>query len=739
MALLFYLDDLLTDQPVNDNALTTSINRNPQTGVISVTQDAELVYAINNDLSSLTISGFTYLKDLFDSGICNECGVKIMDQVSPTESILVYVGVVKVPNIRIDLQRWVVSTKVEDNSFYSYVDNNKSIEVDTKANVSKSKITIETCPVYECDMFASNTFAYGAPFGFFFYGYKISDLFSFLLRFITDGKVGFRSDYLESPSNGIHLFLFDGSALATSNSQPNMVVSFQKLFTEIFKVQNVSFYIDASDKENPILRLEESEFFYKANTILSFTDIKEMKVYTDPSKLYGTVRVGSTKLISGSSSILTFNEGTSYFGWKEETYSPIGQCNLDQELNLINEFAISSNMINNQLIGAVDSNLEDLFMVQMGGVDTTTLEAQAVGFSYFGAGLPRYYNLGLNNVNKLQRHGNNFQTALVNTQQINGDGFRASLGSEDLIAISGAPGNPVNFLAFTQNFVANGVTIIPIEFADEFGGNNYDAGGNYTNAGANAGQYLVPLPGDYSFTASAIIDVQNLKSCVSINGIGGTSVHVGTPVTGLPPGNYFGASVYYGVGVRITVEAYDDSTLVTLIASQEVLGKTIENGSNTINCTLVANLVVGNVVVVKVETFLFRYISGFLYNQLGQQFFYDGIMLLNWSTGCTYTASEPRVQVYMGENSYFECNGTPDGGVNVASNDPSTFAINVYEFEYPISVRDFEALKANPVGSFDFEKDGVTRSGWIKSLKRNDKTGLAQISLLTKQDAIISN
>lgn len=737
MALLFYLDEQLTDQPINDNALSTYIVRDQQTGVVTVNQDSELTYANNNDLAAFTISGFTYLKALFDSGICNECNVKIRDQITPTETILVYVGVIKVPDIKIDLQRKTLSTKVVDNSFYSYINNNKSIEVDPKSNVSKSRITIDPCPVYECDMFATNTFTYGAPFGILFYGYKVSDLFRYLLSFITDGKVQYKSDFLESPNNGIHLFLFDGGALAEENTQPEVVLSFDKLFNEIFKAQNISFYIDNSNKEAPVLRMEESEFFFKKNTVLSFTDIKEMKVTVDGSKLFGTVKVGSTKTISGAAPHLSFTEGTSYFGWKEETYSPVGQCNTEQELNLVNEFPISSNMISNQLVGAVNSNFEELFLVQMAGVDTTTLEAQAVGFSYFGVGLPRFYNLGLNNVNKLQRHGNNFQATLVNTQQMNGDGFKASLGSEDLIAIQSSPGSPVNFPAFTQNFIANGVTIVPIEYADEFGGDNYDSGGNYTNAGANAGQYLVPIPGDYSFSASAIIDVVNLKSCVNVGGFGGATLNVVTPVTGLPTGNYLGASVYYGVGVRVSVEAYDDNTLTSLIASQEVLSKTIQNGTGTVNCTLVAKLTAGNVVVVKVETFLYRYVSGFLSNLAGQQFFYDGIMLTDWSTNCTYTASEPKIEVYMGTDSYFECNGTPEGGATVASNDPDTYANNVYEFEYPISATDFELLKANPIGAFDFEKDGITRSGWIKSLKRNDKTGLSQIQLLATQDAII--
>ncbi len=72
---------------------------------------------------------------LFESGVCNEATLRISDQVSPTQTILVYVGVIKVPDIRIDLQQQTLASKVVDNGFYSYINNNKSIEVKTNAAV----------------------------------------------------------------------------------------------------------------------------------------------------------------------------------------------------------------------------------------------------------------------------------------------------------------------------------------------------------------------------------------------------------------------------------------------------------------------------------------------------------------------------------------------------------------------------------------------------------------------------
>jgi hypothetical protein len=731
MAFLFYIDGQLTDQPVNDTALATSIKRDSNLRALLVTQDVELAYAANSELAIGTISGYTYLKSLFDDAICNEASIVIYQQISPTQTRLYYSGVIKVPAIIIDLQRFVLSAKVEDNSFYSYINNNKSIQFNPRSTQTKSGQVITACQVYECDMFTPFTFTYGASFGNLFRGYRVSDMFRYVISCMTDNKVGFLSNYLESPPDGIHLFLFDGKALVDENTDPTMTISFNDLLNEIYKLKNVNFYIDASDQANPILRLENSEFFFADAKIIQFDDIKEMKVSSKTSNLYGTVKVGSEILQSGTGQ--PFNEGTSYYGWKQETYTPIGQCNIDQELNLVNQFAISSNMVSYQLIGAADSNLDTLFIVQMSDVDDVAHTAQAVGFDYFGQGLPRYYNLGINNVNKLQRHGTNFQAALTNTQQIGGDGFRASLGQELLLGTSQGT-SAVKYPGFSFNFNQNAVALEPVEFADDFSGNNYDGNNNYSNAGINIGQYLCPADGNYTFGIRFNIDVVNLVSCTD------TTVLATTPYQNIPAdlSFYRDCNVYYGIAERVTIKCYQDASLTVLISQQETVFSTYVNGQYTIACGFGTLMTAGNVAVVSIDSYLFRAVVGNMISIGGSYYYFNGIIPNTWNTGCAIPNGSP-IQVYLSEDSYFECNGTPDGAAVVASNNPSGFMIKQYTFNYPISDDDFELIKLTPIGLFPFQKDDVTLNGWIESMTRNDQTGLTQITLISQADATISN
>jgi len=86
-----------------------------------------------------------------------------------------------------------------------------------------------------------------------------------------------------------------------------------------------------------------------------------------------------------------------------------GQCNTDTELNLINQFIISSNAINSAYMGGVTDFIDDIFLVQ---VDTTT--NQAVRHEFYGQSSPYYYNIGLNNANKLTLYSNSLQNNIGN-------------------------------------------------------------------------------------------------------------------------------------------------------------------------------------------------------------------------------------------------------------------------------------------------------------------------------------
>jgi hypothetical protein len=82
------------------------------------------------------------------------------------------------------------------------------------------------------------------------------------------------------------------------------------------------------------------------------------------------------------------------------------------------------------------------------------------------------------------------------------------------------------------------------------------------------------------------------------------------------------------------------------------------------------------------------------------------------------------------ETSNFQCNGTPDGGISITSGNRNIKKY-IYEFQYELNETDFNLIRSNPAQLLGFDKDGVTRYGWIDTIKRDDWTGVSNIKLIT--------
>jgi len=671
MAFLFYIDNQLTDQPVNDTALITSIKRDNQLNALLITQDVELIYNGNNALGTGEVSGYSVLKTLFDEAICNEVEMEVYDQVSDSVTVLIYKGIIKIPQVAIQEQEILLSCKVQDNSFYSFINNNKDIKVNFLANATKSQEAFTPCQWYSVDFYNSMNCIYGSNIGFFYQGYLLTDAFRFIVAAITDNRVGFQSDYLDSLTEP--LMIFKGQALLNSYTiypaapEPQVEISFAELLREAHKIYNLIFFIDDSDVNNPILRIENYEYIYGNIITHNFDDLKEIKSSVDTKNLYSAVKVGSTVVIDGQLPEYTWNSATSYYGWKEETFFPLGQCNTSNELDLVSNFIIDSNAIQDTVALGSTAEIDSYFLVQCSNIDTVGLTADAHQFAYFAAG-GCYFNLGINNFFKMQRFSVLFETTFGNFLGIGTNGFRALLGD-----------SAVQDLYFTT-VPSGGMTTIPalvdpVEYVNETTNGGYDGGNNYDNT---TFEYTVPVTGDYSFLSRFSVAVAGM--------LGNVSGFLDT------------------FTVTNTINVYDAGMVFKFAASQVFsLAGAGANGFHTLDTVLVANVDATDIVN---TSFRINYAP----NQSGNQ-------------------QQPRILVLL-STSFFECNGTPEGGVSITAGN-TTVKKYLHEFNVDVDQTDFLTIKSNPTGMIAFEKDGVTRYGWIESMQHNDWTGQTNIKLIT--------
>lgn len=674
MAFRFYLDGQLTDQPMNDTDLSTSIKRDRQLNNLLVTQDVDLQYNGNNQpgTGSGEISGYEYLKNLFDINPCSEVELEIYDQIDSNTNYLFYKGTIKIPSIEIDLQKAILKTKIQDNSFYSYLNNNKNIEVDLSADQTKNQFPLIPLPKYTVDLFNQSNCLYGtsASPAVLYHMYLVTDVFAFIISAISDNKIGFQSDFLDNLS--IKPLLCKGQDLINPytiypNAEETVIkLSFDTLFTEMKKMYNVFFWIDNTDINNPILRLENYNISFNQSTSFAFNDIKDIQTSIDVASLYSKVSVGSAKIESG-----LFPSGISYYGFKTEEFFPLGQCNIDNELNLVNEFIIDTNVIQDILVNSTVEYIDDIFIIECTNVDTINLLAEAYQYELSNDG-NCWYNLGINNFNKVQRYENQFTTTFGNFTGVGGLGFQASLANFLSFTTNPTFGNYVTPVQFT---LGGGfpppifTTIDPVVFGDETSGDNYDGGGNYDNT---IGRYDISQDGQYNF-------LFNADSTIS-------------GVAAVTDGFWH---VYY------SITHYDSLGNVIDTFETTNFPNTRTNGNYIDTTTLAINGVIGDYVECKVKVNFYR-------------------VLLNGYTTMTFN-----------QNTFFSCISTPDSNGGAGSSGNNNSNKYFYNFEYDINQTDFNTILSNVTNRVSFEKDGLVQYGWIEEIKRNDWTGIAQIKLIT--------
>lgn len=669
MPFIFYIDDQRVDQPMNDLELTTKIKRDDDIGGIVITQDATLEWFKENVPADGEISGYDYLKGLFDDGICNEATIVIYNQVSDTETYMTHTGIIKLPQLEFDEKEISLSTKIQDNSFYSYIYNNRELQVNLQAVQTKNKLNIDELVWYSVDLFNGCDGAFGAGAGALFKGYLITDVFEFIIAVITDNKVSFQSDYLSGLD--YPLMLFKGESILNAytvypGSNPVFDISLQTLITEIDRLKNIYFYVDQSDPDVPVFRVEAMEETFSQQTNVTLSEPLNLKTTVDTRTLYGKVSAGSQITVDGSNTtgcIYTMNEAISYYGFKDEQFFPLGQCNTSTELNLVNEWIISNNVIQDILIGQSTNYMDNYVLIECDAVDPLLLTANAFPWSFYGQVTPPFlYNVGLNNYNKLQRHSSKFETAFGNFLGIGSLGFKALLGDDpiqDITYVTGPLTHP--------NFIPPGGQNFAAEFVNETTNGGYDGSGSYNNL---TFEYTVPQDGDYSFTQQIHYEV---------TGLSGPS--------------------YFDLGIQIIL--YDSA--MTIKSSGGSTNLAFNNGFFVSNGTLVANCVAGDIV---------RANYGITYNPNG-------------------VGPIPQVQTLtVIWDSFFECNGTPEGGVTITAGNDNIRKL-LHEFQHHINDTDWRQILANPTGVLPFVKDDVTRYGWIKEMTRNDQTGLTSIKLLS--------
>jgi len=476
----FLLDDVIYDSPKGWNEIETTIKRDFQYNSVLANQDTEVVFSGE---------GYNYLySKLQTDGFCTR--VKFEVRISSDELTFrtLLRGNLFLSDMQFNERTCLATCKIEDNSFFAMINNNKALVTSLDSGSSKNGVSITPPVIYEVDFQNILSLTISQTVNC----YRVYDAFEYLISFMSDGRLQFASDYLQTTSFTDPLeastlaYGWKGLAITTGinirigdtvNDFSQSQFSFDDLWNEINRRIPLVLIVENPYSENPTIRIENIGYQNTNATIFTASDVYEIISKVDTKNIFARVKVGSS--VTDNQGL--YPEQIHFFGFGSEEYIVQGECNIDTALNLGTDWATSSNVIAQQLNGAQDYD-SNLFLIETEYLTSTTgITFNLQNLGLITAPVPYYYNTNLTNNYILNRYRGGLPGDLVRFTGVLGDGlFKATEPS-----------------AYAMN--------IPFLTTMNFTNVIFNTGGYYNGTD----RYTAPISGVYTF---------NIKSTVTSTG-----------------------------------------------------------------------------------------------------------------------------------------------------------------------------------------------------------------------------
>jgi len=485
----FLLDDVLYDSPKGWDEIETTIKRDFQYNSVLANQDTEVVFSGE---------GYNYLYNkLQTDGFCTR--VKFEVRISSDELTFrtLLRGNLFLSDMQFNERTCLATCKIEDNSFFAMINNNKALVTSLDSGSSKNGVSITPPVIYEVGFQNILSLAIAQTVNC----YRVYDAFEYLISFMSDGRLQFASDYLQTTSftdpleASVLAYGWKGLAITTGinirigdtvNDFSQSQFSFDNLWNEINRRIPLVLIVENPYSENPTIRIENIGYQNTNATIFTASDVYEIISKVDTKNIFAKVKVGSS--VTDNQGL--YPEQIHFFGFGPEEYIVQGECNIDTALELGTDWATSSNVIAQCLNGAQDYD-SNLFLIETQYLTSTT----GVTFNLQNLGLitapvPYYYNTNLTNNYILNRYRGGLPGDLVRFTGVTGDGL---------------------FKATENNSYAVGV-FTAMKFTNVI----FNTGGYFDGAE----RYTAPFTGVYTFNIKSTVTSAGYTSALQICTVG---------------------------------------------------------------------------------------------------------------------------------------------------------------------------------------------------------------------------
>jgi len=613
---------------------------------------------------TFTRSAYTQIYEKWETTACGELTCLIEAKCPDGTFATVFDGLIFTNDVEFDLRRCVCNTTLKDNSFEARIRNNRRIKAHVKSDLSKNEVTITPAQAYLCSYFNTTTGAYS------FTGrgtYRVGDVFRYLVDFMTDGEMGFYSNLF---SDGYHpeweyLTIVQGVSISQQVGdvlEAELFVDFDTLFSNIDKIIPIAATVEEIAGQQ-VIRIEERSFVFDetidAGThrrIGDFDGNGGLIGRTDTGRWYSKVVVGSTTT-QKQDGTFTYPDAR-FSNWKVEEYHVLGKCNTDNELELVTDYIVDSNVIQDLLQTPDDSYDDDIFLVEMEADIGVAL--RAIAYDDLG-GVSRFYNKLLQNEFVILRYTEQLPNSIAQfiTLQGNNDTFRAKLSADD-----------------------------------DNGGSNYTAG------------VVVVFPDPYFFD-DEVFDYNNRYNDSTYRYTVGSSGFFRFVVQMRIINILFEGPSAGDLSFTINLRKFDSGNVLLETQSENFV---IENGTVAPGADRVVTFSTPGSYSLATDYFNVQLEA----EQLGPG---------------------PEVITFdIGQQSYFECVFAFTGGGIVAKGDPETYRTRIFEYNYPMTIGQWETLVTERNGIVTFNESSepdTDRTAFINRVAYNYARQTAEIELIS--------
>lgn len=676
----YYLDAVLLDEePLGWSEMTNKIERVDEVKGIFITVDLTL---------TLYGYGFDTLIASYGQSFCNSHTITIDESCDGGVTFsTAYEGIIFISDCTFDYNRCTVEAKVQDNSFYAKINNNKSVKTLVEIGSSKNGVAFTGASDYQVELFnpCDGTY-YVAPRTP--HCVRVFEAFRVLVAFMTDNAVGFSSSYFDVGGEGEGYCVTDGihlsSLLAAEYSATRNIekICFGDLFSEMDKKFNLGMMIDTSSG-SPVLVIEQASFFKNSTSVLSMTKINGFKASVDVNRLFSQVRFGANTAIGNGcpAPALAFPEDSVFTTFKDETFYILGTCNIDKTLDLYSQWNIDSNIIQDCVVNNSENYDSEIFILETTYVTANTGTAIQGNPFNEAAAFPRYYNESLMNSNVGPRYLGAVPNTIAEVLSGINDIFSAHMTTDIVIDNDSA------------GIVSTIVSPIPYQ-DDSTAPDYYDPGGNFTLA---TGRYTALVTGgNYRFQC-----VYRYYFNKFTTGFTGT----------------YDATNYYDIEVTVRLVQHDGVSIIT--TDEEVRTfSTFPVYPNSVGFTLGVN----TQTTFNSKVFTLS-INDYVYSEIE--------VLVRGYGNCASESGSTEINFYEG---FYKSTYTSNGGGTLTTYDPDEYPAFKFEFEYPLTTTEFQLLLDQPNYAVTLDVDGEnTFKAYIQQAEYKRKTGMAQFTCIASK------